>query len=659
MINFTNDSEWDTIANSVLSAIPGKRDYNEWLNVVSLAKEAGYCREDVINFSPGNSEGLDEAKWAGLPKKNDKKAARTILYSIAQKNGFTLPETAQKRQNINWISHVQDESKDRLNDYANARKLIQILYGNDKTFTICKGKISQKVGKYIPDSSSIRQYTYNQITDELLNQLYYGMAGAYIMLNPVDPGKLQEAVKSCKGVKADMITDYPYYFIESDPDGDCNYDEYIENQKVLLSRLDIPWIAMVHSGNKSIHTIIRLDAKSEDEFKVNLEKIHTYLKKQNYTFDESNKNPNKWSRFFTAGRKSNKQHVIAINNNPISFANWYNSHPELQPKKSCNGLFVDGKVAYSGFYSLLNLLGIYCVNNNGKNEPVKITGKFIKKITMDQLSRMCEKYVKCSAEKLSLTEVENWQKFQEKMSETMLRNVEEITQSIHTDSEDTVYLYFRNGFLAIKKDSCELRDYNEIEGYIWEDTYKSVNHDYTPADNTKSMYRDFIETIAGSPENFNKFKSAIGFAISRHKTRIKNRALFLVDKKAEIDSETSTGGTGKGLIISALEQVRKLGQNNGREYHSGDRFSLSSYEEDQSLYVFNDTSNSFRIDTIYNHITDKFFVEKKGQDKMVIDFADSPKIIITSNSYPRDMDSVSTLRRLCILEFENVFNANY
>lgn len=204
-------------------------------------------------------------------------------------------------------------------------------------------------------------------------------------------------------------------------------------------------------------------------------------------------------------------------------------------------------------------------------------------------------------------------------------------------------------------------DYHSLDGYIWQDTYKSIIYDYMQSDGQEAIFSKFIKMVSGTDTD--KFKSAIGFALQRYKTRLNNRALFLTDKKASASDEESdvksTGRTGKGLITQCLEVFRELGEIPGRKLSDDDRFLFSSYQNGQSLYVIQDIKPSFRMESIYNYITDKFIIEKKGKDKEMIDFEKAPKMILTANAYPKGMDCESTLGRLCILELENKFNSKY
>ena len=67
--------------------------------------------------------------------------------------------------------------------------------------------------------------------------------GAWIRFNPLDG----------QGVKDLNVTDYRYALVESD-------DMEIDKQNAIIRELELPVACLVHSGKKSLHAIVRIDA---------------------------------------------------------------------------------------------------------------------------------------------------------------------------------------------------------------------------------------------------------------------------------------------------------------------------------------------------------------------------------------------------------------
>ncbi len=77
---------------------------------------------------------------------------------------------------------------------------------------------------------------------------YKEEAGAWIRFNPLDG----------KGVKNENVSDYRYALVESD-------NMEIEKQNAIMRELELPIAIMVHSGKRSVHSIVRVDAANYDE----------------------------------------------------------------------------------------------------------------------------------------------------------------------------------------------------------------------------------------------------------------------------------------------------------------------------------------------------------------------------------------------------------
>lgn len=354
-------------------------------------------------------------------------------------------------QQINWVQRIEDAKDKSANnkvDIDNAKKALKMLYPNGEKFYICTGK-KDDAGNLIPNTNAIQGYTIDTMTDDVLNTIYYQTNGAYLQLNTVDDDALAEAKskKKSAGICKKNIIGYKYFYIEADPEGDADYNEFIKVQKEKLTSIDLPWICMTFSGQKSIHTVIRLDAEDEKDFEFRLSKIWKYLELKKYKYDPKVRPITQWTRFFCSGRKLNTQHILAINDNPVDFETWYKRHPELQPKKSCNGLFSAGKVDTNAFYDLMQSEGVYRVNDNGKHKAVQTTGKFIKEITIADVSDIFSNYIDASDDELNELENKSLQSFRKGLNETIFRNFKGLKPLIHTDTKDAVYLYFKNGML--------------------------------------------------------------------------------------------------------------------------------------------------------------------------------------------------------------------
>lgn len=101
------------------------------------------------------------------------------------------------------------------------------------------------------------------------------------------------------------------------------------------------------------------------------------------------------------------------------------------------------------------------------------------------------------------------------------------------------------------------------------------------------------------------------------------------------------------------------GEIDGKDLKNEDRFCFSEYQKGQTIYAIQDIKKDFSFESIYNKITGKFIVEKKCKNKEAIPFEEAPKIILTSNFIPRNLEQESTKRRLVLLELENFYNSSF
>ena len=62
------------------------------------------------------------------------------------------------------------------------------------------------------------------------------------------------------GVRNENVTEYRYALVESD-------GMEIEKQNAVIRELELPVACLVHSGGKSLHAIVRIDAADYSEYR--------------------------------------------------------------------------------------------------------------------------------------------------------------------------------------------------------------------------------------------------------------------------------------------------------------------------------------------------------------------------------------------------------
>ena len=129
--------------------------------------------------------------------------------------------------------------------------------------------------------------------------------GAWIRFNPVDG----------EGVKNDNITKFRYALVESD-------SMSIADQDAMYRKLELPIACLVHSGGKSLHAIVRVDADNYTEYRKRVEFLYDFLEKNGVLVDKQNRNPSRLSRMPGVTRNGNRQYLVGTNIGRKSWVDW-------------------------------------------------------------------------------------------------------------------------------------------------------------------------------------------------------------------------------------------------------------------------------------------------------------------------------------------------
>lgn len=162
-----------------------------------------------------------------------------------------------------------------------------------------KGSYSRTAGELIAELSR-----YGGDVSKVLGD-YDPEAGAWIRFNPLDG----------QGVRDDNVTSFRYALIESDT-------LPIERQAAIYEKLELPVAALVHSGKKSLHAIVRVSATSREEYRERVNYLHAVCQRNGLEIDGANKNPSRLSRLPGIWRDGSKQYLVATNTGKASWEEW-------------------------------------------------------------------------------------------------------------------------------------------------------------------------------------------------------------------------------------------------------------------------------------------------------------------------------------------------
>ena len=311
------------LAEVLQSVDPAALSYQDWVNVGMALKQEGYPCEVWDSWSQRDSRysaGECARKWRGFNG------------SAAPVTGGTIVQLAKEQgsggHEIDWGDEITDdltvvdrswlESREVTapKQWHPARELIrylETLFDVNETVGYVTESWQKDGGKYLPTKGCFDRTAgqlieaLSKCDDDLGAVLgdYKPEAGAWIRFNPLDG----------KGVKNENVTEFRYALVESD-------DMPIEQQNALIRELELPVACLVHSGGKSLHAIVRIDAPDYTEYRRRVDYLYEVLKKNGFTLDTQNKNPSRLSRMPGITRNGNKQFLVDTNIGKESWEAW-------------------------------------------------------------------------------------------------------------------------------------------------------------------------------------------------------------------------------------------------------------------------------------------------------------------------------------------------
>lgn len=222
------------------------------------------------------------------------------------------------------------------------------------------------------------------------------------------------------------------------------------------------------------------------------------------------------------------------------------------------------------------------------------------------------------------------------------------------DNKDTSHLYYKNCAVRIEKDKLTIIDYIDLGGYVWKDHV--IDRNFTMCDITECDYQKFIHNICNADtDRISAMESTIGFMMHGHKNMSYCPAVILND---EVISENPEGGTGKGIFMNALSQMKKVVTIDGKSFTFERSFAYQLVSADTQILVFDDVKKFFDFERLFSVVTEGLTLEKKNKDAIKIPFEKSPKIAITTN-YAISGSGNSFMRRKWELELHQYYNKDF
>lgn len=309
-----------------LAAIdPSTLSYQEWVDCGMALHESGLSADDWDRWSRRDPdrwhEGECARKWASFGRSERRVSSGTIV-AMARARGWR-PATADEA--VDWDDAMTVVGADWADDVAvpadegpwdPARELSDYLAAlfddDDKVCVVTESW--ERDGRHLPTKGH-----WDRTAGELRQELaacggdvgkvvgdWDAEAGAWVRFNPLDG----------RGCGNANVTEYRFALVESD-----TLD--VGRQMGMIEAMRLPCAAVVSSGGKSVHAIVRVDAGTDyGLYRRRVERLYAFCEARGFAPDRQNKNPSRLSRMPGATRGERRQRLLALSLGPATWDEW-------------------------------------------------------------------------------------------------------------------------------------------------------------------------------------------------------------------------------------------------------------------------------------------------------------------------------------------------
>lgn len=287
-------------------------DYDTWLKVgMALHADGHPCSvwDEWSKNSHKYQEGACEKHWKTFGNYSGANVGIASIVQMAKDNGYKPSDGFSWNDPIGRSNGCENANKApnlELKEYLGAL----FRPGDTVNFVVSS---FEKDGKFLPSGKGV-----NKSFEELIKacDIYEDIgyilgdwnpkAGAWARINPM----------SGEGCKNSDVEEFRHCLIESD-------SLPKEEQLRKIRELNLPCSALVDSGGKSIHAIVKIDAgKDEKLYRERVSKLHEFLAKNGFSVDKACKNASRLSRIAAVTRDGKRQKLIAVNIGMPSYQQW-------------------------------------------------------------------------------------------------------------------------------------------------------------------------------------------------------------------------------------------------------------------------------------------------------------------------------------------------
>jgi len=222
------------------------------------------------------------------------------------------------------------------------------------------------------------------------------------------------------------------------------------------------------------------------------------------------------------------------------------------------------------------------------------------------------------------------------------------------DSEDTIFFPFKNGIVVVTQEGATLVNYGDVKKCVWKRQVIDFNIDVDNNFNENLCeFWKFISKIAGDDEdNISYLLTLIGYLLHQYKDPARPFSVIFAE---ETENDNKGGGTGKGIIVTALSYMSNIERIDGKNFKVDKSFAFQRVGLDTKIIAIEDVRKDVDFEGFYSIITEGITVEKKNKDELFIPYKDSPKVLFTTN-YTIPSVGGHAKRRQRVFEFSQFFS---
>ena len=312
---------------------PSALNYEEWTTVGMALKQAGFPASAWEQWSARDArryhKGECTRKWESFHGSAQPVTANSI-FQLAYQQGWngpaghaldwnddisagTEPLADGRLVDPHWVEEQELALPADWHPADQLKRYLQALFEPEEYVAYVTESYKKEDGRFAPQGCYCKLTSAQLIAeidrygDDLGAVIgdYDPEAGAWVCFNPVDGG----------GRSNSNITDYRYALVECD-------NMELGKQQAIIRQLELPCAALVYSGGKSVHAIVRVDAPDYTEYRKRVDYLYAACQKNGLTLDQQNRNPSRLSRMPGVVRGSKRQVLLETNIGKRCWEDW-------------------------------------------------------------------------------------------------------------------------------------------------------------------------------------------------------------------------------------------------------------------------------------------------------------------------------------------------